>query len=873
MGKAKETVRTFADGSKASVLELTTAFGGLRDILSAVGISLSIAGLVGFIRSTIESAEQTTNFARQLRIGTDELQALEAEAAKSGIDLGSLRTHLDRLEVAAGNATNGQREIQKAFVETGVSFDTFSGKARAPLDILVDLAKGYATAKDQTAYMAAATKIMGRNASELVPLLEALARDGIRGLVEEQTKLGQVTAPEKLAEISQGMTKLGESWHRVTVGAQSDIAGFFEIIEKTKTQLEDFGKTEVGKNLDDLGAGIDGVAAHFKTFFDDLDKAHSFDDMKKTAGTMWEGIVADSTKAGTSIVDLASQVRDGWVIAFDKIGEAGTPAWKALEVGAIAGTAKIAEFATSMSEKAVTALEEFGTKAGEIWNGIVGDIQGGINAMLRFLGLQGKGELDSNLDQINTLSDKVTELQKKLETGGTSVGPLGQNFLPFTPEEIAALKTEIENLNAAIDQLMLRRDELQSGATKSSYSGGGGGGLIGVNFRGMVLGGSGTSTLTGGSGTDTLGNGARPPYVTPPEKTSKERLSAVEALSRAFEEQAKEAGVASLALSDQALALEKIQAQYKLTNAVLIDFHANLRKTKEPTDAERLAVDKMVESLHRVDRVSAIDNMTKAMNEQAAEMETAAANTKDHGLALDKLQAEYKLTTAALADYTANMRATKDPTAQEILDVDALATKLNVLKVAAAAAADMKEGITNLAAGFKDLGAGVIAAAGNFQSWKDFGTDAIQTVFNLIFDQLTRLSQFGGAGGSIFQNLADMLFGSSITAGAGGGKGYAGGGSFIVGGVGGADSQLVQFRATPGEPVTVGRPGSGGANVLVQVINNTGQQTTTEHSKGQDGQKIVKITVGDAFARDLRERGTAAQALEATYGLQRKGYG
>jgi hypothetical protein len=53
-------------------------------------------------------------------------------------------------------------------------------------------------------------------------------------------------------------------------------------------------------------------------------------------------------------------------------------------------------------------------------------------------------------------------------------------------------------------------------------------------------------------------------------------------------------------------------------------------------------------------------------------------------------------------------------------------------------------------------------------------------------------------------------------AGAGVG-GFASGGSFTVGGSGGTDSQLVAFRATPGEQVEVSRSGEGGGGL---VINN-----------------------------------------------------
>lgn len=76
--------------------------------------------------------------------------------------------------------------------------------------------------------------------------------------------------------------------------------------------------------------------------------------------------------------------------------------------------------------------------------------------------------------------------------------------------------------------------------------------------------------------------------------------------------------------------------------------------------------------------------------------------------------------------------------------------------------------------------------------------------------------------------VADMVKGSSFGGGGGlfGGIknlfGFASGGAFTVGGAGGTDSQLVAFKATPGEEVTVRTPGQqagGGAIVINQSIS------------------------------------------------------
>lgn len=93
----------------------------------------------------------------------------------------------------------------------------------------------------------------------------------------------------------------------------------------------------------------------------------------------------------------------------------------------------------------------------------------------------------------------------------------------------------------------------------------------------------------------------------------------------------------------------------------------------------------------------------------------------------------------------------------------------------------------------------------------------------------------GGFLGSIFSGIASLF-------------GFAKGGSFEVGGSGGTDSQLVAFRATPGEQVSVGyglgRQGTG------VVVNNS-----------YDLRGVTKDNAGDTLRLIESERGKTLQAV------------
>lgn len=97
------------------------------------------------------------------------------------------------------------------------------------------------------------------------------------------------------------------------------------------------------------------------------------------------------------------------------------------------------------------------------------------------------------------------------------------------------------------------------------------------------------------------------------------------------------------------------------------------------------------------------------------------------------------------------------------------------------------------------------------------------------------------------------------------------GGSYMVGGTGGVDSQLVAFRATPGERFDVTPPGkaaAGGGGTDVTVINYTGAPAKTERSRGSNGREQIRVLVGQAMAEDFATNGPGAQALQRRYDLR-----
>lgn len=85
--------------------------------------------------------------------------------------------------------------------------------------------------------------------------------------------------------------------------------------------------------------------------------------------------------------------------------------------------------------------------------------------------------------------------------------------------------------------------------------------------------------------------------------------------------------------------------------------------------------------------------------------------------------------------------------------------------------------------------------------------------------------------------------------------GFASGGSFEVGGVGGVDSQLVAFKATPGEQVDVSTRGQRGKGSGSVVINNNFNISAPQGNIPRKTQQQIATEAGRATQRAVRRNG------------------
>lgn len=135
------------------------------------------------------------------------------------------------------------------------------------------------------------------------------------------------------------------------------------------------------------------------------------------------------------------------------------------------------------------------------------------------------------------------------------------------------------------------------------------------------------------------------------------------------------------------------------------------------------------------------------------------------------------------------------------------------------------------------IGSSFAEAIKGTKSWRDVALDALQSVLSAMVQNAT----FGGG-----------VFGSLLKGVLGGFVGFANGGEFQVGGAGGIDSQLVAFRASPNETVSITKPGqtaraggSGVADVRVYVDQDGNWKAAVERISQRTASSVTHAGISE----------------------------
>ncbi len=152
--------------------------GGVKKTLLTLGAALAGLGIVAFIKSVVETADQLDKMSKQTGVSTTNLQKIGTAAKAAGGDLQDVTTGLRTLSTHARQAAEGSDEARAMFEGLGISVRDASGKLKNAEVLFGDLADVIKDTESPTLRMAIAQQMLGRSGLQLIPILEQ-GRDGL----------------------------------------------------------------------------------------------------------------------------------------------------------------------------------------------------------------------------------------------------------------------------------------------------------------------------------------------------------------------------------------------------------------------------------------------------------------------------------------------------------------------------------------------------------------------------------------------------------------------------------------------------------------------------------------------------------------------
>ena len=147
-----------------------------KTALGAIGVGLSVAGLVNIVKHSIDAAEALHDMSIQTGVSVESLSALQAIGRTTGTSAETIATAMNKLAKNMAVSNEESKGTSQALKALGIDFDTF--KRMRPDDQMLMLANAMAKFQDGGGKSAAAMTLMGKEGAKLLPFMTDLAAAG-----------------------------------------------------------------------------------------------------------------------------------------------------------------------------------------------------------------------------------------------------------------------------------------------------------------------------------------------------------------------------------------------------------------------------------------------------------------------------------------------------------------------------------------------------------------------------------------------------------------------------------------------------------------------------------------------------------------------
>lgn len=207
-----------------TVSDLSEKFGitlptGIKEALNNVegfsagtvaALGIAAAAVAALVKAFTELNEMTLKVAADADeilsqsaitgVPTEMLQAWEYAAPLIDTDVGTITGAMTKLTKAMGEAQGGSESAQAKFAELGISIEDSSGHLRSSDEVLMDVIDALGQMESGTERDATAMELLGKNAQELNPLINA-GSQAIEKYADEAHALGYVLDNDQIAKL------------------------------------------------------------------------------------------------------------------------------------------------------------------------------------------------------------------------------------------------------------------------------------------------------------------------------------------------------------------------------------------------------------------------------------------------------------------------------------------------------------------------------------------------------------------------------------------------------------------------------------------------------------------------------------------------
>jgi hypothetical protein len=234
--------------------------------LGALGVGISIAGLVAFGKEAIDAAARLDDMAEKTGASVEELSKLSQVARISGTDIGVVETFLIKLNKALHGTDEESKNANRALSSIGLSVKEL--KTLDPAEAMRLIAVQLNKFADGGAKTAAILALTGKSAAEALPFLKDLATEtGITARVTAEQAAQAEELQKALRRLGNASTETAQAIARDLVPTLlnaveqftkgKEIAGGFLNAILLFGTLNPF-KTS-GENINSLGEELDGL--------------------------------------------------------------------------------------------------------------------------------------------------------------------------------------------------------------------------------------------------------------------------------------------------------------------------------------------------------------------------------------------------------------------------------------------------------------------------------------------------------------------------------------------------------------------------------------------------------------------------------------